>query len=297
MVYSNPITSIYIFINMKYIITESHFNHYLRIIVEQEEELDDYDDEDFAEVFFEYFRPWVKSKHGEDVGRYPMSYLLKKYFIEFCKEYGLEYDDDDEYWSYRQLINTGKEIVIRKQHKLPTLRPSSKFTEKYSKQLNYIIKSLNLPDWLKINFIEEQIYDLEVNFIIDYDMFLKSSDDTTVSNYFDEFQKFLTDFMGVEVGNPSHGGLKLRDNIELTNNEAFTNPKSVKLLKSKIKSLPNADRIRSIKIDVNQNRVSIQLNFDRGWRYDYTVRNDIRDEIYKMLEQEGYKRDKVRVAI
>jgi len=282
---------------MKYIITESHLNHYLRIIAEQEEELDNYDDEDFIEVFFEYFRPWVKSTHGEDVGRYPMSYLLKKYFIEFCKYVGFDTNDDDEYWSTRQLVEVGRQFVIARQHKLPTLRPSSKFTEKYSKQLDYVVKSLKLPEWLKINFIEEQIYDLEVDFIMDYDMFLKSSDGTTVSEYFDEFQKFLTDFMGVEVGNPSHGGLKLQDNIELTNNEAFTNPKSIKLLKTKIKSLPNANRIRAIKIDYNQNRVAINLSFDRGWRYDYTVRNDIRDEIYKMLEQEGYKENKVRVSI
>ena len=75
---------------MKYIITESHFNHYLHIIAEQEEELDYYDDEDFIEIFFEYFRPWVKSTHGEDAGRYPMSYLLKKYYIEFCNYVGIE---------------------------------------------------------------------------------------------------------------------------------------------------------------------------------------------------------------
>jgi hypothetical protein len=132
---------------------------------------------------------------------------------------------------------------------------------------------------------------------VDYDLYLRTDGDTTHYDYFEEFKKFLTDFMGVEEGNPSHGGLKLQDNVELINKEPFTNPKSVKLLKSKIKSLPNANRIRSIKIDYNPYRVSIQLSFDRGWRYDFTVRNDIRDEIYKMLEQEGYKRDKVRVAI
>jgi hypothetical protein len=281
---------------MKYIITESHFNHYLHIIAEQEEELDYYDDEDFIEIFFEYFRPWVKSTHGEDAGRYPMSYLLKKYYIEFCNYVGIE-NDDDEYWGTRQLTNIGRQFVIAKQHKLPTLRPSSKFTEKYSKQLDYVVKSLKLPEWLKINFTEENIYDVDVNFIVDYDMYLKTDGDITPYDYFEEFKKFLTDFMGVEEGNPSHGGLKLQDNVELVNRELFTNPKSTKLLKSKIKSLPNADRIRSIKIEYNPYRVSIQLSFDRGWRYDYTVRNDIRDEIYKMLEQEGYKRDKVRVAI
>ena len=103
--------------------------------------------------------------------------------------------------------------------------------------------------------------------------------------------------MGVEEGNPSHGGLKLTDEINLENNDAFTNPKSIKLLKSKIKSLPNANKIHSIKISVNSNNVTIQLNFLRDYSYNYSSRNEIRDDIYKMLSKEGYNPSIVRVSI
>lgn len=287
---------------MKYFITESHFKEYIRILSEQEDMdydyLDEYyDDEDFMEVFFEYFRPWVKSKHGEDVGKYPLSYLLKKYFVEFCKDYSLDYDDDDEYWSYSQLSSIGKEIVIRKQHKLPTLLPSHKFTEKYAKQIDYIIKSLKLPNWLTMTFTEEKVYQITVNLIVDYDLYLKSDDDKYVSTYFDEFKEYLTKFMGVEEGNPSHGNLMLNDYIKLKNTDRFTNPKEVKLLKSKIKSLPYGNRIHSIKIDVDHYRTLINLNFSRDFRYDYRLRDGIRNGILNMLYKEGYKENKVRVSI
>lgn len=287
---------------MKYFITESHFNEYVRLLSEQEDVdydyLDEYyDDEDFMEVFFEYFRPWVKSKHGEDVGKYPLSYLLKKYFVEFCKTYSLDYDDDDEYWSYSQLSRIGKEIVIRTQHKLPTLLPSHKFTEKYAKQIDYIIKSLKLPNWLTMTFTEEKVYHITVNLMVDYDLYLKSDDDKYASTYFDEFKEYLTKFMGVEEGNPSHGFLMLNDYIELKNTDRFTNPKEVKLLKSKIKSLPYGNRIHSIKIDLNHMRVVLNLNFSRDFRYDYMLRDGIRNNILNMLYKEGYKKDKVRVSI
>ena len=167
----------------------------------------------------------------------------------------------------------------------------------YTKQLDYIIKSLRLPEWLTITFNEPRPFDIEVKLTVNYNLYLKSDGENTVHDYYSEFKKFLTDFMGVEEGNPSHGGLKLTEEINLENNDAFTNPKSIKLLKSKIKSLPNANKIHSIKISVNSNNVTIQLNFLRDYSYDYTLRNEIRDEIYKMLSKEGYNPSIVRVAI
>ncbi len=88
---------------MKYIITESHFKHYVSVITEQEDdddydELESYTEEDFVEVFFNYFRPWIKSNHGDEVGQYPLSFLLKKYYQDFCKY--LNVDDEEEYYYY-----------------------------------------------------------------------------------------------------------------------------------------------------------------------------------------------------
>jgi hypothetical protein len=48
-----------------------------------------YNDEDFVEVFVMEFRPWIRKNHGDEVGEYPMSLLVKKYINEFANEFGL----------------------------------------------------------------------------------------------------------------------------------------------------------------------------------------------------------------
>lgn len=55
----------------------------LIIMISENIDLSDYKDEDFLEVFINHFRPWVKLKHGDEVGEYPMSLLVTKYFDEF----------------------------------------------------------------------------------------------------------------------------------------------------------------------------------------------------------------------
>jgi len=284
---------------MKYFITESHFKEYVRLLSEQDEHdyLDDYDDEDFIEVFFEYFRPWVKTNHGEDASRYPMSYLLKKYLVEFCKYVGSdEIDDDDDYWSYTQLEKIGREIVIRLQHKLPSLLPSHKFTEKYTKQIDFIIKNLKLPSWLNISLTEERPYNIIVNFKIDFDLYLKSENDDSVYDYFEEFKSYVNQFMGFEEGNPSHGHIKFDSDIELLNNP-FSNPKFVKEFKSKIKSLPGGETIHMIKISYDQSRLKIHLSSKTRQYINWPARDRFRNIVYQMLEKEGYNKEKLNITI
>ena len=59
-------------------------NQYSKIISENIN-LADYYMEDFVEVFYEKFRPWIKINHGDEVGKYPMSFLIKKYVKDFAK--------------------------------------------------------------------------------------------------------------------------------------------------------------------------------------------------------------------
>ena len=66
----------------KITLNKSEMIKFVSMIVEQVN-LDGYNDEDFVEVFVNLFRPWVKSKHGDEVGKYPMSYLIKKHLEEF----------------------------------------------------------------------------------------------------------------------------------------------------------------------------------------------------------------------
>jgi hypothetical protein len=282
---------------MKYIISESHFNHYIRIISEQEEDLSDYDNEDFIEVFFEYFRPWVKSTHGDDTGKYPMSYLLKKYYIEFCRYVGLEVDDDDNYYGHRQLINIGKQFVIARQHKLPTLRPSVKFTEKYSKQIEHIIRMLKLPEWLTVSFEEESPYNVEMFLNVDFIGMMKSKDktDKNPDRYAREFEEYLTNYMGVEMGNPSHGELQFNHLSRVNNTDEFTNVNNQKKLKSKMKSMSLGQYIHSIGISISDKGLRVDLSFKRTSRYH--TKQIVSEDIQKLFTDMGYNGDKVRVNI
>jgi hypothetical protein len=59
-------------------------------MLNEELDLSGYSDEDFIEVFVEYFRPWIRKTHGDEIGRYPMSLLVKKYLEEFNQDYGVD---------------------------------------------------------------------------------------------------------------------------------------------------------------------------------------------------------------
>ena len=283
---------------MKYIITESHFKHYVSVITEQEDDDDDYDelesytDEDFIEVFFNYFRPWIKSNHGDEVGRYPLSLLLKKYYQEFCKYLGV--DDEEEYYNSDDLVTIGKALIKKEQHKLPTLRPVSKFTEKYSRQIQALLKFLNMPKWLTVSFEEYSPFKVTMTFNIDFPSMMKiGGGEENISTYFDEFAEQLENFMGIKLGSPSHGDLDIENTMSLNGINEFSNPKFQKELKSQIKSLRMGHRdIRSIKITLSDRGMIVQINFGRsvGWSERRQSVVSIKDFLSTM-----YSEDKINV--
>ena len=287
---------------MKYIITESHFKHYVSVITEQEDDDDDYDelesytDEDFIEVFFNYFRPWIKSNHGDEVGQYPLSLLLKKYYQEFCKYSGVDIDDDDdEYYNSNDLVKIGKALIKKEQHKLPTLRPVSKFTEKYSRQIQSLLKFLNMPKWLTVSFEEYSPFKVTMTFNIDFPSMMKiGGGEDNISTYFYEFTEQLENYMGIKLGSPSHGDLDIENTMSLNGVDEFSNPKFQKELKSQIKSLRMGHRdIRSIKITFSDKGMKVEINFGRSVGYyekrDYMA--SIKDFLSTM-----YSEDKFRVV-
>ena len=287
---------------MKFIITESHFKHYIKVISESDN-LNYYDDEDFIEVFFEYFRPWVRENHGKDIGKFPLSYLLKKYYLEFIKSYDINTNIyDDEYWSTRQLVEIGKWFVGNRQHKLPTLLPSHKFTEKFAKQINSIIKSLRLPDWLTFSFTEENPYVIHVRLTVDFEKLMVSDyTEKDAHDFFEEFKEYLETYMGIEFGYPSHGQLEITDDIILKNNERFLDKKFIQKLKSEIKSVPSGDKIHSIKIQTTYKGLHITLSFKSEMNY-YSwssrrgpSRGDIRDSVIEKLKELGFNESKFNV--
>ncbi len=286
---------------MKYIITKSHFKHYVSIITEQEDDdkhddLESYTDEDFIEVFFNYFRLWIKTNHGDEVSQYPFSFLLKKYYQEFCKYSGVDIDDDDEYFNHRDLVKIGKALIKKEQHKLPTLRPVFKFTEKYSRQIQSLLKFLNIPEWLTVSFEEKTPFKVTMTFNIDFPSMMKiGGGEQNISTYFNEFTEQLENYMGIKVGYPSHGELDINNSILLNGVDEFSNPKFQKELKTQIKSLPiNNKDISSIKISLSDKGMTVKLNF--GKNVGFYEKSNYRVSIKNFLST-MYSRDKIKVTI
>jgi len=279
---------------MKYIITESHFKHYVSVISEQkDDELESYSDEDFIEVFFNYFRPWIKSNHGDEISQYPLSLLLKKYYQEFCEYLGLK-DEEDEFRYYSDLIKIGKALIKKEQHKLPTLRPVSKFTEKHSKQIQSLLKLLKMPEWLTVSFEERLPYKVLMRFNIDFPSMMKiGGGKENISTYFYEFIELLENYMGIKMGSPSHGDLDIDNTISLNGVDEFNKPKFQKELKTQIKSLLTGHKdIYTIKLSFTDRGMKIEIGCARNVMF--SEKQLYKKAIIDLLSTK-YSEDKIRI--
>lgn len=278
--------------------TESELVKVINRIVESYND-DTYDDEDYLEVFFNYFRPWVKKTHGDEVGEYPFSYLIKKYMMEFVKDYGM----NPEYlgtYGYRGTISNatriGKEIVKQGKHKLPSLRASDKFTEKYKKPLEFFIESMNLPDFMKLTFTEKTPYKVEAGLDIDWERFIKYQGDKTFryDSIKREIEQRIQDFLGVEIGNPTHGQLSFNFYKNYIGVDEWVKNTLNKEVKKKIRELPNAKRmLHSIKFETTGHNLGGELKFSmKSWN----GRNDFLKEVRQLLQSMGYNTEILKVV-
>ena len=82
-----------------------------------------------------YFRPWVKKKHGDELGQYPLSLLIKNHMSEFAEDYDVSDEIKGYYCSYRTMVNVGRELAQKGVHKMPSLKKEGLFLEKYKKAI------------------------------------------------------------------------------------------------------------------------------------------------------------------
>ena len=132
----------------KITLNESEMINFVSMLIERVN-LEGYTDEDFIEVFVNLFRPWVKSKHGDEVGQHPMSYLVKKYIDEFITHIKLDVTNFRYESGLKKFVSIGREIVRGGIYQLPSLNSGKKFTEQYKKHLEFIISVLNLPEYIR----------------------------------------------------------------------------------------------------------------------------------------------------
>lgn len=269
----------------KYIIKESQ----LLKLISENSSFESYDQEDFAEVFYLFFRPWVQKKHGDEVSKLPLSYLAKKYINEFIKDLNLETTTRYHAGTISSVINVGKEIVRKGLHQLPSMRDTVKFTQRYKKHLETIIQMLGLPNFMQIELKEEKPYEVQFILRVEYPALMNSNyKRTNPHNYYYEFIQYLENYMGVMTGRATHGELDLEHGkTEVLNFEDWQKTKFTKLkndIKYNQKAKNNLHSIR-MKLDINNLTTTIKLIYKDT--APYGIRGEIKNQAREILNLSG----------
>jgi hypothetical protein len=278
-------------------LTESELIKVINRIVESYSD-EVYNDEDYVEVFLNYFRPWVKKNHGDEIGEYPLSYLVKKYMPEFALDNGM--NPDNVIYGYRNNLTNaayvGKGLVKQGKHKLPTLRSQEMFTEKYKKPLEYFVTELNLPDFINVEFVEQTPYNVYVKLDVDWVGLIKYQGDVkpNFETIFRELKKRIEDFLGIEIGNPTYGQLSFKMNKQYVGVDEWVKKTLNKEIKKKIKELPNAARIlHAIRFETYSSSSmggDLKLSF-KNWN----GRNDFIKSVKSLLQSMDYNTEILNV--
>ena len=277
-------------------LTESELIKVINRIVESYRD-DVYDDEDYVEVFFKYFRPWVKKNHGDEIGEYPLSYLVKKYVAEFAVDNGM--NPDNVIFGYRNNITNatyiGKSLVSQGKHKLPSLRSQEKFTEKYKKPLEFFVSELNLPDYINFDFIEELPYNVWVRFDINWEGLIKyqGTEKIKPDAIVKELTQRISDFLGVEIGNPTYGQLSLKLKKDYVGIDEWIKKTLNKEIKKKFRELPNSRILHAIKFETKSYELGGELKLSfKNWN----GRHDFIKNAKELLQSMGYNTNILNVT-
>ena len=278
-------------------LTESDLNRIVKTVLENFNP-SEYQDEDFIEVFLNYFRPWVKKTHGDEIGQYPLSLLIKTHINEFIEDYGIE-NNSRVYGSYRNMANVGRELAIKGVHRMPNLKKEGLFTDKFKKAITFFTDRLNLPEWMTLELTEDSPYKVYGRFIVDWDKAIhdKSGEPLNVSKLSTEFMETLSNFIGIELGSPTHGKLDLNigGSIVYEGVDEWITKTLNKEIKKKIRALPNSHVLHSVKFTTSNNSIGgyITLTYkSNAWRSS----SDFTKDVNELMSDLGYNTDILRVG-
>lgn len=278
---------------MKFFITESQ---YVRLksegkLLTEEVDLHGYDNSDFIEVFYMFFRKWVIENHGDEIGKYPASVLIKKYFDDFANDMEIS-----SRWGSTEskMARAGEQLVMMGKHTLSSLRPEVKFTEKHKRALDVFLKTLNLPDYLSVEFNEDGPYHLQFITYIDIPKMMRNLEYNHPAQEIwkpaTKLRKFIKEVMGIEMGNPVAGQLSLDTYNQSVNQDIFD-----KELKKIRKELKNGFESRISRIAFNYDKYVgiLKVVFPRNSYW--SQRSSIVDEMNQRIKNMGYNNNSLRV--
>ena len=267
--------------------------NFVSMIVEQVN-LSGYDDGDFVEVFVNLFRPWIKSNHGDEVSKYPMSYLVKKYIDEFITDIKLDVYNFRYESGLKMFAKIGREIVRAGIYQLPSLNSNKKFTEQYKKHLDYFISNFDVPDYVKFEITEDSPNDVDIVSVVDFQKLVKSKDTNVFNppNFSKKLKEYLENYLGVEFGSPVHGKLDLYipSSPKYIGVDEWVKTEFNKNIKKQIKELPSSNRnISSLKFILTTSyRLGAEIKI--GWKRDsrWSEHHDVKKSVRELLSNMGY---------
>lgn len=271
---------------------------YIKILSE-DVNLSEYSDEDFVEVFVMEFRPWIRKNHGDEVGQYPMSLLVKKYIKDFAfesglEEYGLRYSN-----ILNQMILIGRQLAKQEIIKLPSLKKDIFFTEKFKKILDHFVDSYNFPDFVKIHFEENSPFKVSGWITVEFEPAMKYDGDLKNVHVFSrELTNLITNYMGFELGSPAHGKIDFQfgGGVRFLGVEDWVKNVLNKKIKKEIKTLPHRGALHSMKFTTNTGAIrgEITLTYTRDtW---YTNQTNFKSEFQNYLQSLGYNTNRLLVS-
>jgi hypothetical protein len=208
---------------------------------------------------------------------------------EFAKDNGLV--PDNVIYGYRNSLNNaaniGKNIVRQGKHKLPSLRSQEKFTEKFKKPLEFFVNELNLPEFMELSFTENTPYKVYVTLKVDWEGLIKYQGTETFKSdkIKKELEQRIKDFLGVEIGNPTHGQLNFNFDKIYVGIDEWVKKSLNKELKKKIRELPSSRILHAIKFETMSNTLGGELKFSfKNWN----GRNDFMKDVKELLQSMGY---------
>ena len=271
---------------------------YIKILSE-DINLSEYSDEDFVEVFVMQFRPWIRKNHGDEIGEYPMSLLVKKYIKDFALESGLEEDGLRYSNILNQMILIGRQLAKQEIIKLPSLKKDIFFTQKFKKILDHFIDSYNFPDFVKVHFEETSPFKVSGWITVEFEPAMKYDGDLRDVHVFSrELTNLITNYMGFELGSPAHGKLEFQfgGGVRFLGVEDWVKNVLNKKIKKEIKTLPHRGALHSMKFTTNTGAIrgEITLTYTRDtW---YSNQTNFKSEFQDYLQSLGYNTNKLLVS-
>ena len=242
----------------------------------------------------------MSEKYTKTFETKPLSYLVKKYTKEFANDLGLGDQGERDYFSGLRLIGKlGREIINKGLYKYASLRPETKFTDKFQKKIQYFIDKIELPTYVTLHLKEDLPWKIEQSLELDFVSRLKDPEFKRMysSSILDKFEKYFTNYMGIETGNSEHGELEFRRDFDfLVKGFEEWVKTDYKKLKKEIKSIPGAEGVQRIVLELDKRNAEVEMQIvfksDSRWDRDKEYINKVKEYI----TQKGYNTEVLKVS-